>query len=265
MTASYNQFSSFPLYILFSMLSVGDQRIRNAIPKDRTVLVFDIEGCLYDRFNNLFEYEKVVARKLYAENASPTSPPNITDAFRKHLSLTKIFYEECKISPKEYFRNKNTIKFEIFLERDDDLRTRLNKLKQMGYSLVVWSSNNLEITRRILGLLYIENVFDVIFYASEDASDGLLEKPMKEANELLARLLDLEKNKQIILFCNSLMACDSGGQIGFRGIPINVKEGIVITLEDFIVSETMHKGLFVNSPNNPIMKYGKNDERRDSE
>lgn len=251
-----------PLHVLFSLLSVErcKESIRKAIPEDAQVLVFGIEGTLFSTKNPVYELERVEARRLYEKYASKDSPDTLANAFTKHLSVTKLFAKECNIPPKKYFDKKMKIRYDKYLQKDERLKAKLLKAKKEGYSLVVWSNNNRVITRRILSLLLIENVFDIIFYSVDDGEESFMQKPLAEANELLYKLMNVRTREQIIVFDVSLATVDSSRKSGFKGVLVDRREGIATTLEDFLLSGDLHTGIHSNDRVIGV-PYGMNDER----
>lgn len=253
-----------PLYVLFvsTSIEIFREMMRKRIPEDSTVLVFDVEGTLFSYKNPVFELERVEARELYKKHTSVNSPPTLASAYIKHLSVPKLFAEECNIPPNEYFEFKSKLRYDGYLQIDEVLKLRLKQLKDKGYRLVVWSNNDYTITNRVLSLLMIENVFDVVFYYSGDTNECFLQKPLKEANYLLFKLLGVNKRDQIYVFDQSLATVDSSRKSGFNGAYVDRREGLIVALEDFIVSGDLYDNIHIND-GNIEMPYGINDIRKE--
>lgn len=207
-------------------MTVGNMaRYRNKIKPvgEDTVLVFDIDGCLYSNKNGLVQLEEEYITEYYTRLSQGKECPDFQTAFSSVGRYQEMFCRYLGVEPGEFSSYHSSFDFGRFLREDVELRDFLH-----GVGIRKWCFTNGPRHRAlmILDMLGVRGCFEGVICLDEEAADFML-KPQTESYEFVTSVLGIGDVGKVHFFDDQAENVAAAREFGWNGYLIEDETRII--------------------------------------
>lgn len=201
--------------------------------KEDKILIFDIDDTLYKENKELVKHRRRAAYEIFQKE--------INIPFEKFYELSKEYTKTYGTNYKGFIANNN-LSNDLIRQVDDicgDLKpyfTETSKsvemLKKLPVKSFCFSNCNKKQSEYMLTTLGLDKYIEALFVPSYQSGLEVICKPMKEAFEIVDKIINRNGNTKILFFDDNLKNITAANNAGWIGIHVEDADKIYEIVEE---------------------------------